>query len=96
MKQYKVLRNCSGFKGRRWEKDMVVEFEDDATPPHHFELIKSGKKEAPKKEEPVAESFSGLTARMKKTPTSGFAKDYDGIKPDGQKTAGQALKNRKK
>ena len=100
MKKYKVLRNCSGFKGRRWYQDTIVELEDDATPPHHFELIgsvKKTKKEPVKKEVGEAsKSFSEMTYKSKKAPKSGFAKGFDGVQPPKNKTAAQALKNKKK
>ena len=47
MKKYRVLRNCSGFKGRRWNEGAEVEFEDDETPPHHFQLLSDVRTTAP-------------------------------------------------
>ena len=38
-KKWLVLRTNHGFKGRMWLEGQVVEFADDVTPPHHFELI---------------------------------------------------------
>ena len=39
MKKYIVLRTCHGYKGAMYHKDQRVEFDDNDTPPHHFQLI---------------------------------------------------------
>ena len=96
MKKYRVLRTCSGFRGRRWYEDEIVELEDDAKPPYHFELVKGKAAEKSKPEPEKPKSFSEMTAQTKKAPEAGFAKDYDGAKHQKEKTAGEVMKDNKK
>lgn len=57
MAQYRVVRDCYGFQGRYWKKDVVVSLRGDEDGiPRHFELI-GGKPVAPKVE--VEESEGG-------------------------------------
>ena len=38
MKKYKVITECTWANGY-WDKDRIVEFEDNLKPPEHFQLV---------------------------------------------------------
>jgi len=94
MKEYKVIRDNWGFRGRMWYKDQIVELEDDAIPPHHFELIGSSK--TPKKQKSRAKgqlAYSEMSMQAK--PKGGFAHTNKEAKQQRVVTASEKLKNDK-
>ena len=98
MKKYKVLRNCAGYKnGGLYYKDSVVEFEDDDTPPHHFELIE-GDEPVTKKVQVDGDSLSGLQKMQKEAvdPKTGFASHLKKIQPEVENTVQTFKKKNKK
>jgi hypothetical protein len=102
MKQYKVLRNCWGYQLRAWKEGAIVDLPDNATPPHHFELIGT-------KPDPEVKTDSPVIAQEKPNPKDvmaprtfkigdpirtqgGFAAQLENTAPKEVLTASQAFK----
>lgn len=86
MKKYIVKTRCFGFKGRLWEEGTIVDLDDDAEPPRHFELLgKEVKEKEPEKaEEPKALSELQTQQVKKQITASEALKDDKGEKKRGR------------
>ena len=96
MIKYKVLRTNYGFQGRMWTEGEIVEFADDVTPPHHFELYYGEEvKEEPKVE--VNDPMKPQKIEIGKPiiPKGGFTAKHDFQLPKKTVTAGEAMKKDK-
>lgn len=96
MKEYKVLRDCWGYKGRHYVKDSFVLFDDADNPPRHFEFVRIA--EAP---EVAPAMFKAVlpkdpmrprSASEGITPVGGMNTGMEPAKPNTPITAGEALK----
>lgn len=98
MKEYKVLRNNYGYKGRYWEEGKIVKFEDDDKPSHHFQLLDEWKETSEGKKAERSDPqkpIPYLPGKYPLTEKRGFASSLDSTPPQEPVTAGKALKDRK-
>lgn len=98
MKKYLVKTTCHGYKGRLWDEGEIVELEDDANPPNHFQLIEDGQPVEEKIEDEREDPQKPITVKPggpPLRPKGGFAAKLPHKVPEPTMTAGKALKNKK-
>jgi len=87
VKTYRVIRDCIGFKKRRWTAGEIVELDDNDNPPRHFERVDAGVKPEVT-EEPGLEHIAFSQIHNKPKVTHGFAYKAEEAHAKTPKTAG--------